>query len=473
MASLPEGLALARLGAVGPAVAAGTASRRGTRRRDALLLGFAVFAPLAVVAGYDVSGDNGLVRGFRLLVAAIVAWRAGELWRTGRRLGLGHPFGATAALFALWLLEPTVRLLAGDLDAALRGARFVLYMALWCAPLWLAFLAVPDTRALRRAVARVDLLGLLVAGSVYLAALLGRFGIAFGDVVGGGDLARVFGPLGDMVGYLLLFFLLREVARRSWGRFALFLGALVLGRTRGVAIALAVGLAALAWTSLRAAFRAGRGWELVQRFAGVLAAASLVAGVLAYSSAGRAYLERFGSWEVMAESGFAGRLRTFDLGIELFRRHPWLGIGPEAFARVVEREDLSWSHEDLGGGRGREGRLAYASTAQNQVLQIAAESGLVGLVGFLLWAAVAVSTARRACELSEPALRDFLIAVHGFTCAILIGLQSAVYLIDKSSIAAFLMLLLGLAARAALGAEASVRSRGPFGAAFRHAGARR
>lgn len=451
MASLPEGIALTRLAASGRRwPAAHAAARRRAARRPDLLLGFAVFAPLALVAAYNLTGENGLARGFRILAAGVVLWSAAGLWRTGRRLGLAHPYRATAALLVLFLIEPTWRLVTGDLEAALRGARFVLYMALWCSPLWLSFVAVGDAAALRRAVGRVDLLGVLVGGSVYLAAALHRIGVSFGDVVGGGGLPRVFGPFGDMVGYLLVFFALREIVRRSWGRFGFFLGALVLGRTRGVLIAFAVGLAAIAWASIRAAFRAGHGWELLRRFAAVAVGAALAAGVLAYSPVGRAYLERFGPWDALVETGFAGRLRTFELSLELFRRHPWLGIGPEAFASLVEREDLAWSHEDLGQGRGREGRLAYATTAQNQILQVAAESGIVGLLGFVLWAAVALRTTRRACEVPGAELRDFLIAVHGFAWAILVGLQSAVYLIDKSSIAALLMLLLGLASRVAI-----------------------
>jgi hypothetical protein len=412
---------------------------------------YAVFGPLAFLSAYYVGGSNGATQAGRVVTMLVLLALAEPFLTVLPRRSASTPFSLSLLLFASWLVQPLAGLLAGDSPSALLAAREAFYAAIWCSSLWIVFLAIRGRDDLLLAIRLVDWLGIGVALSVYAAFVGLRFGVVLGDVQESEGALRVFGPLGDMVTYALLLFLFRELARGAWLRFAFFLPAFLFGRTRGALIALFVGLlAAGAFEVVRLARRqplgGGRG-----RIMPLLVGCALVVASLLFSAPGRGLLERFAHLDPYGEdSASAARRRSIRLSWELFAGHPVLGIGPGGYARYVEDQGLGWSHEDAGDPSlpgTRRFNFEFSTAAQNQLSQLAAETGALGLVVFLAWSAVALRTLHRAAAIADPDVGPFFAGAELYAIAILVGTQSTCYLSDKSSIAYLLFLVIGLADR--------------------------
>jgi hypothetical protein len=428
-------------------------------RHHQLAVAYCLFVPLVATALYYVSGLNvfgqlGRVATVVLLCSLVVPLR--------RRLAgehLSSVFTFTLLLFACWLVQPFVELLAGSSAAAFRGARWTLYTAIWCAPLWILSVAIHTTDDLRRAVRLVDHLGFAIAGSVYIAAGAYVLDFRIGDVVDTGSVARIFGPLGDMVTFCLLLFLFRELARRNWLRFGFYLFPFFLGRTRGALLALTIGLAAYALTRSASALRRARTGELFLHLGTCLVALTLVGGTLAYTDIGHRLVERFDDFEVRAYERWAGgRFSSLEHSRGTFTHHPIVGAGPGGYQEIVIGQNLAWGYEDRPGGTAVVNRGALATSAQNQLAQIAAESGLVGLATFIPWCIIVLRTGQRATRIADPELQEFMVGGQLFLVSVLLGTQTASYLADKSSIALLLCFVAALAERACRAPAATLAS---------------
>lgn len=424
-----------------------------TNRRT--LLAWAVFGPLAVLAAYTLTGVNAFVQGGRLLAAMVLLLLAEPFLRQLARPSYGIVFKVTLVLFLSWALRPLADLLGGEGSGALLALRETLYLAIWCSVLWVVYLAIRDRADLDFAIRLVDLLGIVIASSVYLALAGQSIGFTIGDVQESELGLRVFGPFGDMVTYVLLLFVFREFERGSWLRFAFYLVPFLAGRTRGALLALVIGLGFAGLLRLlpmlkRDARRRGYG-----RAAPLLVGSALLVGFLVFSTAGRGLLERFDRLDALGtDPSSATRMRSIALSWEIFGDNPVLGVGPGGYAAFVESEGLAWSFEDDGsahGGGHRRFDLEYASLAQNQLAQLAAETGVVGVGVFLVWCFLALRTLDRAARSPDPHLAAFFAAAELYAIAILVGTQATCYLLDKSSIAYVLFLVAGMADRVAIG----------------------
>jgi O-antigen ligase len=435
------------------------------RRRA--LIGYAVFGPLIFLSAYDLTGINAFAQAGRVVTTLALLAVAEPFFVALPRRPLFGCFVSTLLLFAVWLLQPLSALLFADGSAALLSMRETLYAAIWCSVLWIAFLSIRDRDDLLFAIRLVDWLGIAIALSVYAAVAAQRFGIVLGDVQESEYGLRVFGPLGDMVTYVLLLFLFRELSRGAWARFAFYLPPFLVGGTRGALGALFAGLlAAAAFEAIRFARRkplaVSRG-RLMAAFLGAL----FVLGSLFFSAPGQSLLERFGNLDSLGDdSSSAARWRTIDFSWQLFAAHPILGIGPGGYATHVENEGLTWSHEDSEDPDDPGQRLfdmEFNTAAQNQVSQIAAETGSVGLLMFALWCFVALHTLHRASSSNDTELAAFFAGAEIYAIAILIGTQWTCYLMDKSSMVYVLFLVIGLADRATAD-DGDVRSPARVGA---------
>ncbi|MEW6268683.1 MAG: O-antigen ligase family protein, partial [Thermodesulfobacteriota bacterium] len=222
-------------------------------------------------------------------------------------------------------------------------------------------------------------------------------------------------------------------------------------RTRGALVALFVGLLAAAVFEALEVLRRERRARGRARFLPILAGGAIVVASLFLSEPGRGLLERFGSIDALGEDpSSAARWRTVKLSWQLFAEHPLLGVGPGGYAVFVESEGLSWSHVDAEDPRlpgTRRFNLEFTSAAQNQLSQLAAETGALGLVVFAVWCAVALRTLQRARASGDPQLATFFAGAELYVIAVVIGTQSTCYLMDKSSIAYLLFLVVGMADR--------------------------
>ncbi len=320
---------------------------------------------------------------FVALGAGLVAWRRGAL------RGLPRARALAAPLFAFALASLLSALTSSDLVASLDGL-----------PRLVFFLLVPLAATL------VDEVWWerLVIGLAAATTILAVWGVVqFAN--GGDDLNnRIHGPLAHYMlyaGWLLLgvLVLCGELVLRPRGRWwwllppaALGVVALLLSFTRNAWVGLAVGLLLLA-----AVWR--RRLLLVYP---VLAAVILVA-------APRPVLDRMiSTFDLRQESNY-DRLCMWVSGLEMVRDHPLTGIGLEMVPKLYPLYRLD------GAPRWEVPHL------HNNLLQLAAERGLLGLASYLWLIGAFFVVAWRGLPGLSPVRRaaagSTLIAVAGITVA--------------------------------------------------------
>lgn len=164
-----------------------------------------------------------------------------------------------------------------------------------------------------------------------------------------------------LTSYLLFGPILRPVWRAvCWTLLALLLMGIVLGFTRGIWIATAIGAFPLLWCYRR--------W---------IAFAAPVVFVLALAFGPASVQDRFLS--IFRPHGELDsnqhRVVTFATGMEMIKAHPWFGIGPERVGSHVEQYAPAWIHRPFPEG--------YYGHLHNIYIHYAAERGVPALV-FLL-----------------------------------------------------------------------------------------
>jgi putative inorganic carbon (hco3(-)) transporter len=123
----------------------------------------------------------------------------------------------------------------------------------------------------------------------------------------------------------------------------------------------------------------------------------------------------------------------------MFLEHPWFGIGPGNYAAVYDRYNLPGWIEPLG-------------HAHNYYLNLAAETGIFGLAGFLLTLGLAFRAAVRGLRGPNPFWRAVALGVLGSLIAI--SLHSAFDNLFVHGVSVQIGALIGLAALSSGQAEA-------------------
>jgi O-antigen ligase len=287
------------------------------------------------------------------------------------------PVAVTAAMGAYLLVILLSALVAADRSAAAKEA------LKWGEALVVFALAVATLRTPRQ---RWTAAGLMVAAGLAEALIgYGQWVAAAGLLGQSGGGVRVFGtfaqpnPYAAYLNLALPFALALAIfgrdARARWvagGAAALMVGAQLLVASRGGLLALgaaALVVVAVGWGMERAALALGAA------VAGV-GALTLAAGI---SPAGlqRRALERLGVASVslhgpINDANFSAveRLAHWAAGIRMFRAHPLLGVGAGNYDAAYSRfAVVSWS--------------APLGHAHNYYINVAAETGILGLAAFL------------------------------------------------------------------------------------------
>ena len=138
--------------------------------------------------------------------------------------------------------------------------------------------------------------------------------------------------------------------------------------------------------------------------------------------------------EVEVESSFRGRLSEVTVAWQMFSDHPIAGVGYNNF----NNHYLEYS-EHLGLDQRREDRSAH-----NLYLEIAAETGVIGLVGFLILLGFAFAGLLDAYrKFSRHGLADYKYLTFAFMVALIGYLTGSLFL--HLAFARYLWLLLGIA----------------------------
>jgi hypothetical protein len=275
------------------------------------------------------------------------------------------------------------------------------------------------------------LLGYLIGASVYISALLIQFGIPFGEVQETEFSVRYFGPLGDQVGFFIVFFCLREFIAGNLLRGLFFSGAIIATGTRGAILSLACGMAVCLFAKRRAVF-SRKGWVLLAGLAGITT-------LLLASSIGQMTLGRFTDIDVW-EAGFTQRRITMSLAMKVISENLMTGVGFSGFRHAV----LAYNPE------GQFGQFAenFIVNTSNQYLQVLTDAGIIGLIVFLFLMIQCFHVFKVAGKCAKGGLEVSFVAGQAWLISLLIGNQSAVWIAHGSLISCLLWILLGMGAAA-------------------------
>jgi len=405
----------------------------------------ALFAIYAVVGASD----------YRLVYALLAVMMVAALAR-----GLANFFARRAllayhALFGLLLLTSVPTLLRDGAWAMYVQVETLTICYLWSSAFVLAFVFLRTREDVAAALVTLRHVGTAVTLSVYVA--LGVWlasGIAFGEVVDAYGQFRVFGPLGDQVGFVIVLFALWALLCGRWIQLTFHGGAIMLTSTRGAIVALVVGALWLL-VSPPGGRRANRRFRVMQTLA---FATIVVVSLLRLPFMGTAY-SRIVEGDSGGSETFSDRIGAVQLGLMVVRDNPVFGVGYGGFRDHVDPFAVGrYFAENVDVDRG-------LFTTTNQYVQTAADGGVLALACLLCFASLVMRNSRRAAAAERGDVRDGLAAIHGYAVAILIGNQSAVWLLPHAANGFFLLAAVGIAERALAVSEAARADSRPLVAA--------
>jgi hypothetical protein len=272
------------------------------------------------------------------------------------------------------------------------------------------------------------MLGMAICLSVYASIFLYLLvGIHFGEVQDTGGMVRYFGPLGDQVGFIIVLFCIRELIAGRMLHVAFYGGAIFATGTRGALLALVVSLV-MFLLSHRKAETVSPKWIKIAGFV-------VGAGVLL--SFGAIMLTRFTDVE-MLKTGLTQRTLSMGLGWKVFMANILTGVGYSGFRFAA----LEYNPESLFATFVEN----VITNTSNQLIQVATDAGLPGLIVFILLMVSCYSTLKSA-ETSAPyELKDTFTAGRIWLVSLLIGNQTAVWMLQGSMITYLFWILIAMAA---------------------------
>ena len=312
----------------------------------------------------------------------------------------------------------------GSSEAMLQ-AKALAATAVWASIYLVVFSSVKTAGDVRRLIQWISVASLLITASVYLAALAHAVGLSFGEVLEfrSGDI-RVFGPLGDQVGFLLVLPVLMSLVGSRPIMFGIHLGALLLTATRGAVLCLVVGVLAYVLMVASGSIRPTRKrmlWSIAAVACGGVVWLSPVSAVLT----GRL-------------SDPSLRPMAMQMGISAVQENPLFGIGFNGFAnsRPAVAEDWLIPEQAENG----------LSRATNQYIQTATDGGVVALACLLLFV---LCTGRNALRVIRwRSATPQLVALQLWLISVLLGNQGSLWFLSNTGSGFFIFAVSGLAARA-------------------------
>lgn len=394
-----------------------------------LLLGIPVFLALKTR-----SEDGSSRVGFWFLLCALGI----GLVLGSSRPASQHALRAFLLFFASLAAATAVAAYVDGTQSLYSGGAAVLVCFAWCSPFLTVYGLARDGEAFRFSSKLLDALAAATRASVYAGGLSYlALGVPFGEVMDRPGELRIFGPLGDNVGFAIAVLAIRNLALGRWLAVAFDLGAIVLTATRGAMLVAVTGALILAFLRMRAEERRGA----VRRRAILALAWVIVAGaVILESPLGRTALQRASDRDWLRE-GLQARKDVMSMGIDVVADHPFLGVGFLGFrtleasygfsSRLAESSDVE--------------RATYST--QNQLLQTATDTGLLGVASLLLFLGSLFRALGRGLKRARGRLRGELEGATAALLAMVIGNQSSVWILPESLSGFVFFVLAALALR--------------------------
>jgi O-antigen ligase len=297
---------------------------------------------------------------------------------------------------------------------------------------------VIQTPAQAKRVLRILLGALVLLATIQFVNCFGAsHGFVIGEVQGleRGE-ARYFGPIGDSVGMVLLLGYLAALCFSSVIGAALFLGGILLTAGLGAVVATCIATALFFFFGLRTTPVRDFALRLLVLLP-LLALAALVSLSLFTDSLGTTLRDRLTSGSYL-DSGAQREVST-KLATAMILDNPLLGVGYMGYERALEQYggDAYFDLQNPDGG---------TANANNQILQVLTDGGIVGLLAFAILITVAARLFLRVAARSEDRfLSRYYLAAFLWLLTQVFGNLAAVWLNPASFVARLLWVSLGVA----------------------------
>jgi len=326
-------------------------------------------------------------------------------------------FGAT--LLAYFRFGPVI-----FLSEIIAFFRFLMMIAIF----FLFYYSVTSTEELQLTDRYFRIVGLAICLSVYLSFVLFQAGgIHFGEVLNARGVMRYFGPLGDQVGFIIALFCIREQLAGRTLHAVLHGAAIFATGTRGAILTLFIGLLLVYFSRNRR--------EIIRPLWGKLAIITLIVVLLV--AFGTMIVFRFTDVEQVS-SGLTQRTLSMGLGLQVFLNNMLTGVGYSGFRFAAMGYDPEALFQAFA--------LNFITNTSNQLIQVATDAGIPGLIAFLFLMKICYTTLNTATLQTSDVMADTFIAGRIWLVALLIGNQTAVWLIQGSIITYLFWVLLSMAA---------------------------
>ncbi|MDI6854149.1 MAG: O-antigen ligase family protein [Deltaproteobacteria bacterium] len=278
----------------------------------------------------------------------------------------------------------------------------------------------------------IDCIGYIIAGLIYLNIGLFRMGITIGEVQNSAQIVRYFGLIGDSTGFLLLFFIIRQILFKNIIGIVYFVGALFATGTRGCVVALLISLLLIAMYNYE---------TILNKRTLLISIFTLLLSMFIFYFTDLGGMRTRFIETALWDSGSKQRLLTMKLGVQIFADNPVVGVGYTGFRFIAEKYEAE--------GKFRMGKgdftKNYTATVSNQFLQVAADGGLLALFSFLWLMRIALLTLKSAKDHACADQKEFFEAGYLWLLTLLIGAQTACWMLPSSLISYLLWVILGSA----------------------------
>lgn len=260
----------------------------------------------------------------------------------------------------------------------------------------------------------LDLLALAIPITVFLSYIAPTYlGFSFGEVVLT-PLVRAFGPIGDQVGFVLIYFLFRSLLRRNRALALLNGAAIFITATRGAWIAGALGIV---WMISNR--KLTRRQQLASAFIFVVIS---LGGLTFLSSEGGDPTSYVGA-RLTSESSYSQRFAAFNLGLQVVESSPIFGVGYMGFTLV--RQDFNYiQYFDTVDGAQR-----GTANTQNQYIQTATDAGIVGLLTLIFFLLSLYRSLQQSIKHNQGEFQLHARAYSAWLVALALGNLGALWLV--------------------------------------------
>jgi hypothetical protein len=277
----------------------------------------------------------------------------------------------------------------------------------------------------------LEYIGYIIAFTIYINFILYPLGLNLGEVMSSDGITRYFGPIGDQVSFILIFFIVKKLIDRKWISAAAFAGALLATGTRAAVIPLGIGIGMMAFKMRKEVKLTAKQVTILIIVCIILSSFTIIYDVGGLKS-------RLSGSQL--ELGLKQRILTTELALDVFLDNFLTGVGFTGFrflsldygAWAVFTKNLYFSPN-------------FVATAGNQFLQAATDGGILGLVSFVWLSVVIVKVLKKAIIYSQGESYSHSLASYIWFLSLLVGNLTNAWLLPGSLISYFLWIILGFA----------------------------